>query len=99
MYSWSGAGNADMATTPVVPGLAAGTYTVTVTDANLCDQVITEVILEDPDAISVLIQDSTMVSCFGDTLNCDGQATAFASGGGAGTGVYNFQWFNYYFIP
>lgn len=92
IYQWSA--NAGGSTDPVVPLLPAGTYTVTVTDANMCDDIITEVILVDPDSITVVIDNSTIMpaGCFGQTVNCNGGAIALASGGNAPSGIYTFSW-------
>ncbi|MEM6963583.1 MAG: gliding motility-associated C-terminal domain-containing protein [Bacteroidota bacterium] len=89
-YQWSA--NANNSTNAVVPGLVAGTYTVTVTDANNCDQVVAEVTLQDPDSITIVFDNINPVSCFGDNTNCDGQATALASGGNAPSAIYTFNW-------
>lgn len=86
-YQWS-----DGSMNSAVPGLEAGTYTVTITDANLCDQIVTEVILEDPDSITIVFTDITPVSCFNQLINCDGGATALASGGNAPSAIYTFNW-------
>ncbi len=89
-YQWST--NAGSSTNSAVPNLLAGTYTVTITDDNLCDQVVTEVILEDPAEIDIDFTDSSGVSCFGQVIDCDGSAMALASGGGTGTNIYTFVW-------
>ncbi|MCB9203587.1 MAG: gliding motility-associated C-terminal domain-containing protein [Flavobacteriales bacterium] len=79
-YSWSpSGGNAATAT-----GLCAGTYIVTVTDANGCQQQET-VVIEEPDPI--VINTSTLdASCNG---LCDGEAYAEATGG---SGVFTYTW-------
>ncbi|MFK7772919.1 MAG: gliding motility-associated C-terminal domain-containing protein [Saprospiraceae bacterium] len=89
-YQWST--NAGSSTNSAVPNLPSGTYTVTITDDNLCDQVVTEVVLEDPAEIDIVFTDSDGVSCFGQTIDCDGTASAIASGGGAGSNVYTYSW-------
>ena len=92
-YSYIWSANANNSTLQVVPTLAAGTYTVTVSDANNCEQVPIEVVLQDPEAITIVVNDITPVSCFGlVSPNCDGQATALASGGGSGSILYNYNW-------
>lgn len=90
VYQWSA--NAGNSTNSAVPALPSGTYSVTVTDANLCDQIETEVILEDPDSITIVFIDITPVSCFDQVVNCDGGATALASGGNAPSAIYTFDW-------
>ena len=90
VYQWSP--NAGSSMNSAVPSLPSGTYTVTVTDANLCDQIVTEVILEDPDSITIVFTDITPVSCFNQVIDCDGGATALASGGNAPSAIYTFSW-------
>ncbi|NQY09365.1 MAG: gliding motility-associated C-terminal domain-containing protein, partial [Flavobacteriales bacterium] len=67
--------------------MAAGTYTVTITDDNDC-VVTAEVTLNDPDVVVASISDFEDVSCFG---TCDGSATAAGTGG---TGLYTYLWDN-----
>ena len=80
-YSWSPTGG----TGATAAGLAAGTYTGTVTDAHACttSQSIT---LTEPTAIS-LTNTVTGVSCFGGN---NGTATVSASGGTGST--YTYSW-------
>lgn len=87
-YQWSA--NANGSTDPVVPLLGAGTYTVTVTDANNCDQVIAQVVLEDPSEIDIAVTDVNQTSCFNVLTNCDGGATVLAAGGVSAT--YTYIW-------
>ncbi len=70
-YAWSNGAN-----TAAVSGLAAGPYTVTVTDANGCPATASVTILQ-PSAL-VLNASSTNVLCFGAS---NGTATSVASGG------------------
>ncbi len=80
-FSWSNGG-----TTQTINNLGAGTYTVTITDANNCT-----------DAASVTVQGSTGVSATasGTNVSCnggnDGAATANPSGGAA---PYSYSWNN-----
>ncbi len=67
-------------------GLAAATYTITVTDANNC-QATTSAQITQPSSALGLTASSTGVSCAGN----DGTATATAAGG---TSNYTFNWSN-----
>ncbi|MES2395742.1 MAG: SprB repeat-containing protein, partial [Bacteroidota bacterium] len=81
-YLWSPAGGTNATAT----GLLPGTYTVTVTDINLCQSIpaiSTEITQPSPILITVT---KTNVSCFGGT---NGTASAIASGGTSG---YTYQW-------
>ncbi|MCG8577215.1 MAG: SprB repeat-containing protein, partial [Flavobacteriales bacterium] len=73
-------------TTFTAIGLCAGTYTATVTDANLCDTIITFTITEPP----VMVIDTNVLNsaCFG---SCSGEANVTVTGG---TPAYSFEWFN-----
>jgi gliding motility-associated-like protein len=86
-YTWSTipAQNQAQAT-----GLAAGSYTVTVTDANGCTVGSTSsVIINQPlNILTAAVNTQSNVSCVGLS---DGTAIASASGG---TGLYNFLWSN-----
>jgi hypothetical protein len=78
-FAWS-----DGQTTTFASGLAAGTYSVTVTDANGCEGTAA-VTLTEPDPISVTF--TTM----NDTGAMDGSITASATGG---TSPYTYMWSN-----
>ena len=81
-YSWSpSGGNAATAT-----GLAAGIYTVTVTDANGCTAIQTVEIEQPAVLASTLASVQTNVSCYGAS---DGSATVDIIGG---TGLYTYSW-------
>lgn len=80
-YSWSPSG----ATGSTANGLAAGTHTVRVTDANLCVKTQT-INISQPALLSVLITTLTNVSCFG---GANGTAAASVSGG---TSPYTYSW-------
>ncbi|HNW70378.1 MAG TPA: gliding motility-associated C-terminal domain-containing protein, partial [Bacteroidales bacterium] len=73
-------------TTAIATGLAAGTYTVTVTDANLCTTTATVTITQPAAALSAAITAQTNVLCFG---NATGSATVTASNGTPG---YTYSW-------
>ncbi|MBI5218779.1 MAG: gliding motility-associated C-terminal domain-containing protein [Bacteroidia bacterium] len=67
------------ATGPGVTGLAAGNYTVTITDANSCIVTITIAITE-PTLVTANITNSTNITCNG---VCNGGATVSSTGGTA----------------
>ena len=77
---------------PLNNNVIAGTYVVIAQDINDCVDT-TEIILEEPSELSVLISSSD-VNCFGDE---DGTITANASGGTPIPGIppeYNYSWSN-----
>lgn len=83
-YAWSGPtfiGNVASAT-----GLAPGTYTVTLTDANGCGPVVTTMSFSEPTALSVSASSAGTISCYGDTT---ASASASATGG---TPPYTYSW-------
>ena len=73
-------------TTPTAVGLCAGVYTCTVSDANLCDSILTFTIV-DPLEMIVNITGSSS-SCFG---TCTGSADISIVGGTPG---YTIEWFD-----
>ncbi len=82
-YQWdNGAGTNEDPT-----GVGAGTYTVTVTDANSCI-ITTSADITEPAALTASAVQDSPISCPGDT---DGQATVTASGG---TIAYTYEWDN-----
>jgi gliding motility-associated-like protein len=81
-YLWSNGQTSQTAT-----GLAAGNYTVTVTDANGC-QANESIQITEPDELIVSLVDATEPSCAGDS---DGSITVEATGG---TGDYQYNWSN-----
>lgn len=80
-YSWSPSGG----TAATASGLAAGTYTVTVKDANLC-QTTQSFTITQPAAITSTVSAQTNVSCNGGT---NASATVTPTGG---TGAYTYLW-------
>jgi len=80
-YQWNDPGNQ---TTPTATGLCAGTYGVTVTDANGCVSVSTVIIAEP--AVLLATTTANDVTCFNE---CDGTASVFVIGG---TPPYTYQW-------
>jgi len=82
-YSWN---TSPVKTTATATGLIAGTYTVTVTDENLCTTTASAIITQPAVALSASITAQTNVLCVGSST---GSATVTASGG---TGVYTYSW-------
>lgn len=74
-------------TDSVVTGLIAGNYLVTVTDANGCSSIATEVINQ-PSTPLQLIVSQTRFACFGEN---NGEAIAAATGGNGPTFTYSWS--------
>ncbi len=81
-YLWS-----NSATTASITGVVAGTYSITVSDANGCTDSTSVTITEPAALVASSIVDSN-ISCNGET---DGGITASATGG---TGAYTYNWSN-----
>ncbi|MGB0430533.1 MAG: PKD domain-containing protein, partial [Bacteroidia bacterium] len=81
-YNWS-----NSATTASITGVVAGTYTVTVNDANGCTNKRSGTITE-PTVLSATVTIDTTVSCFGGN---NGVATVSVTGG---TMPYTYAWNN-----
>jgi large repetitive protein len=81
VYAWAPAGGNGANAT----GLCAGTFTVTVTDANGCTSTAAVTITQ-PTLVTAAISGSTNVSCFGGN---NGSATVVAAGG---TSPYTYVW-------
>ncbi|MEP7377576.1 MAG: Ig-like domain repeat protein, partial [Chitinophagaceae bacterium] len=82
-YAWTGTGvNANAEDQS---GLAAGTYSVTVTDANGCSTAVLTVTITQPDLIIINTISSNGPICAGNTLDL------FSSASG-GTGILNYSW-------
>ena len=81
VYFWSNGQVTNPAT-----NLIAGTYTVTVTDANLCMATASVIITEPAESLQATITSQTNVTCFGYS---DGSATVTATGG---TPPYSYVW-------
>ncbi|MFH2141084.1 MAG: T9SS type A sorting domain-containing protein, partial [Bacteroidota bacterium] len=65
--------------------ICAGSYSVTVSDANGCTEVLSGIIITEPSAISIDSEASTDINCNGDN---DGTITITASGG---TGILSYD--------
>lgn len=84
-YNWSVSGAPD---SPILSNIGAGTYTVSVTDANGCGPFIESFTLTDPQAILLNITNLQATSCYN---TCDGAAIVQASGGITG-GPFTYVW-------
>jgi hypothetical protein len=73
-------------TTASASGVSAGTYTVTVTDANGCT-VSTSTIVTQPDALTATLESTVNVSC--STITPDGAINIATTGG---TTAYTYAW-------
>ncbi|MFK8039696.1 MAG: T9SS type A sorting domain-containing protein, partial [Crocinitomicaceae bacterium] len=82
-YLWSNGG-----TTSTITGLAAGTYSVNVTDANGCSVTEGNIVIGEPTLLETETVSSTNVTCFG---ACDGFASISINGG---TFPYTYLWSN-----
>ncbi|CAF0787684.1 unnamed protein product [Rotaria sordida] len=82
-YSWN---TNPVQTTQTASNLPAGTYIVTVTDANGCVTSASTVISQPATAVNASITNSTNILCFG---NATGSATVSAIGGTPG---YTYLW-------
>ncbi len=81
-YQWSGGTTPDM---PSTGGLAAGTYTVTVTDQNGCTEEGSVAVGQPASAVSVVAA-QTLTGCYGEN---NSEATATGMGG---TGSLTYVW-------
>ena len=84
-YAWTGLSGSFSATSKDISSLAAGSYSVTVTDANGCTTSLTPSAITESAAISVS-SSSTNISCFGQT-----NATITINSTG-GTGTLTYLW-------
>lgn len=89
-YTWENEPTDDVLQFNLYPGLSAGSYQVTVVDANNCGAIETTATVEDPPSIVVSFTDTVAVSCFDNV--CDGQATASAMYSDGTAGLFNFNW-------
>ncbi len=81
-YSWN---TTPVQSTPTATGLAAGSYTATVTDANGCTTTISANVTE-PSLLTLSVTGTTAVICNGES---NGTATVAAGGG---TTPYTYSW-------
>jgi gliding motility-associated-like protein len=80
-YSWS----PNVSTTNAATNIAAGGYTVTLTDKNLCKEII-NINLTDPAGLSLSLQSKTDATCNG---SANGKVSFTATGGAA---PYTYTW-------
>ena len=83
-YQWS-----NSRTTAANTGLAAGIYTVTVTDANSCSTTQSVTITQPSSALNPTLSNPVNAACFGASTGSISLTT-----GGTGTGPYTFLWSN-----
>ncbi len=87
-YEWSNFSSTlnTSSTTNSISGLAATTYTVTVTDNNACTATASATITQPSSSLVASASVLSPIDCFGDT---DGQVTASQTGG---TSPYTYSW-------
>ncbi len=89
LFSWTGSdylGNAFTSTSEDLNGLKAGSYGLTVTDANGCTAILPPVTISQPPVLAVALDSQTNVLCYGET---NGSITVTATGG---AGPYTYAW-------
>ena len=74
------------ATTQDLIGITAGSYSVTISDTSLCSIQLTNVIINEPSMLSVLLDTLAQNTCFGDTAGYIGLAVA------GSVSPYFYQW-------
>lgn len=82
-YTWS-----NTKTTKDITGLSAGTYSVTVTDANTCTKTLSGIVITKPSSITFPTETITKVSIFGQSTG----AITFAQDPTGGNGGYTYNW-------
>lgn len=89
-FTWSTNPNVPGTINPLT-GLAAGTYTVTITDANDCTPLVETIVVDDPPSITATFSALQAVSC-PDDVTCNGSATIDAMYSDGSNGTFNFVW-------
>ncbi|HMO38465.1 MAG TPA: gliding motility-associated C-terminal domain-containing protein [Saprospiraceae bacterium] len=89
-YIWANTPQNDTLTANVYGQLTAGTYQLTVIDANNCAPATSTATLNDPPGIDISFSAVSGVSCFENT--CDGRATATAIYTDGRQGTFTFSW-------
>lgn len=90
MYIWSDNPGVVVPNNPLT-GLAAGDYTVTVVDANMCQSEEFAIAVVDPPTIEAVFSNIMDTSC-PDDATCDGQATITATYSDGSPGDFIFTW-------
>ena len=86
-YQWQGTGNINNPTAQNITGLVAGTYSLTVTDANNCEVSSGSIEITEPVApLNVVLSSTTDVECAGDE---NGAIDLVVTGGTPG---YDYDW-------
>lgn len=81
-YAWSNSGN-----TQTISNIAAGSYSVTITDANGCVGNVSGIVVNNPN--------SPTINVSANNVSCNGQATGSATAvGTGGTAPYTYTWSN-----
>ncbi|PHI19666.1 hypothetical protein CEQ90_11480 [Lewinellaceae bacterium SD302] len=91
-YTWSTNPNEPGTINPLT-SLAAGTYFVTVVDANDCTPLVDTIVLPDPPSITAEFTSLVPVTC-PDDVTCNGAATVMANYSDGTNGTFNFVWSN-----
>ncbi len=89
-YIWEDTPLNDTTFNNLRPGLRAGNYQVTVTDANDCPSVTETATLTDPPAIELSFSDVLPVSCFEGSN--DGEARVSVNYSDGSTGLFTINW-------
>lgn len=89
-YIWNNGTRTDTLTGSVYGQLKAGTYLLTVVDANNCAPLDTSITVTDPPSIAITFSEVEGVSCFENT--CNGSATATAIYSDGTNGDFTFSW-------
>lgn len=89
-YTFTWSDNGTPTTNSVRSNLSAGTYIVSITDAEGCGPLVDTITLLDPPTIVATLSNLVPVSC--NQGICDGQATATALYSDGTSGNFNFTW-------
>ncbi|MBK9338508.1 MAG: SprB repeat-containing protein [Lewinellaceae bacterium] len=90
-YNWEGSPTGDG--TATITGLTMGTYTVTVTDVNLCSTV-TSVMVAQPTALTAAIAATDASGVVNDMIVCPGGSANLDANPSGGTPGYTYVWDN-----